>query len=203
MSPCQQAEQTTPTAHRLLHKYFQTTWASTCVRWCTQEKARPLIPSFCYSLAPVYFSLQHTHTHIYRYIFLAIPLSMWDFIYSFIWLHWVSITALRILVPWSVNPCPLHQKYRVLTMDSQGSPQIIFFLFLTGRIFGEVNLFLCKETEKLNDPPTHPQPRSRVEQPCQKSLRPLPPHLRFRKQMRQPQWLSVRYWQNTQSTNTL
>lgn len=119
-----------------------------------------------------------THT---VFFFLAIPLSMWDFIYSFIWLHWVSVTALRILVPWSLNPCPLHEKRRVLTMGSQGRPQIIFFLFLTGRIFGEVNLFLCKETEKLNDPPTCPQPWSRVEQPYQKCLRPLPPHLVFRK----------------------
>ena len=38
------------------------------------------------------------------------------------------------------------------------SSDYFFFLFLTGRTFGEVNLFLCKETEKLNDPPTHPQP---------------------------------------------
>lgn len=119
--------------------------------------------------------------HTLFFFFLAIPLSMWDFIYSFIWLHWVSVTALRILVPWSLNPCPLHEKRRVLTMGSQGRPQIIFFLFLTGRIFGEVNLFLCKETEKLNDPPTCPQPWSRVEQPYQKCLRPLPPHLVFRK----------------------
>ena len=38
-------------------------------------------------------------------------------------------------------------------MGSQGSPRLLFFLFLTSRILGEVNLFLCKDTEKLNDPP--------------------------------------------------
>ena len=89
-------------------------------------------------------------THTFFFVFLAILLSMAALGLSY------STQDPSSLITEAMSPS---LEARSLNHGLPGqSPDYFFFLFLTGRIFGEVNLFLCKETEKLNDPPTHPQP---------------------------------------------
>ena len=92
MSPHQQVGQINPIAHWLLHRHFWTPELPLVCDGALRRRQSLSFPDLPLTGTCVFFLTVHTH------FFFVIPLSMWDFIYSFIWLHWVSVTALRILV---------------------------------------------------------------------------------------------------------